>query len=190
MTMNPLPFALYERCRKTLLQCDAFQNDSYLRTVFITTELHELRDELPEANNRKQRVERCIDYLTTRKCTDGKSALPVFLNRLCDKYDEGDALHGELESVAIEVEAVLLTLSVENLSMPSVSRAELRRKMATGFNLSDLENLCFDMEIDYQSLRGEDKESKTRELISYCERNGRVNELVKNCRELRPNVDW
>jgi len=44
--------------------------------------------------------------------------------------------------------------------------------------------------VDYESLPGEGKRAKVRELIVYLERRGRLPELVKMGRELRPDVSW
>jgi hypothetical protein len=57
--------------------------------------------------------------------------------------------------------------------------------ITTHFDMNDIENMCFGMHIDFDSIRGEEKTSKARELIMYCERNG---ELIAVCLKLRPNV--
>jgi hypothetical protein len=69
-------------------------------------------------------------------------------------------------------------------------RSELRQNLVGNFGDNDLRDLCFDMDVDYESLPGEGKSAKARELIAYCERRGRLPELVTKCYELRPNVAW
>jgi len=42
-----------------------------------------------------------------------------------------------------------------------------------------LKTLCFIVEVDYDDLSGDRKTSKARELIQFCERRGRVNDLLR-----------
>lgn len=68
--------------------------------------------------------------------------------------------------------------------------AELHRNIADHFNLSELQSLCFDLDIDYENLGGANKIDKIRELITYLQRRGNLDELVVYCTQLRPNVGW
>jgi tetratricopeptide (TPR) repeat protein/LysM repeat protein len=68
--------------------------------------------------------------------------------------------------------------------------AQLRRTLTDYFNEDELRTLCFDLGVDYESLSGEGKASKTRELIVHLERHNRIGELLKLVAELRPNVYW
>jgi len=70
------------------------------------------------------------------------------------------------------------------------SRAQLRQNLDEYFNETELRNLCFDMGIDYEGLSSGGKADKARELIAHCGRHGRVDELERRCRELRPSVPW
>lgn len=69
-------------------------------------------------------------------------------------------------------------------------RAKLRENLVDTFGDNDLRDLCFDMDIDYESLPGQGKSAKARELIAYCERRGRLPQLVAKLYGLRPNVAW
>jgi hypothetical protein len=69
-------------------------------------------------------------------------------------------------------------------------RVKLRQNLVAVFNDSELRDLCFDMNVDYESLNGENKADKARELIAFCERRQSVPDLVARCRELRPNTSW
>ena len=69
-------------------------------------------------------------------------------------------------------------------------RAKLRENLVDYFSDSELNDLCFDMDIDYESLPGQGKSAKARELIAYCERRGRLPELVTRLYRLRSNVAW
>jgi hypothetical protein len=68
--------------------------------------------------------------------------------------------------------------------------SELREMLDTSFNEDELRTLCADLDIDYESLPGEGKSSKARELIAYLQRRGRSDELVAYLIRLRPNQPW
>jgi hypothetical protein len=71
-----------------------------------------------------------------------------------------------------------------------VDRPKFRALLLQGFNKSDLRTLCFDLNIDYESLGGQGREGKVRELILYAERNGRVAEVIEACRQRRSHYSW
>lgn len=68
--------------------------------------------------------------------------------------------------------------------------AKLHQNVAASFGDEELRSLCFDLGVDYADLPAEGKDGKARELVASLERRGRVPELVKMCRKLRPNVEW
>ena len=67
---------------------------------------------------------------------------------------------------------------------------ELLEKIDRHFNQVELKDLCFRFQVDYESLGGEGKRDKARELITHMERRGRTAELIEACARLRPQVDW
>jgi hypothetical protein len=66
--------------------------------------------------------------------------------------------------------------------------AELKRLLDAFFNETELRDLAFQLEIDYESLPGPAKSDKTRELTAYFVRRGRASELEDIIRSLRPNA--
>lgn len=70
------------------------------------------------------------------------------------------------------------------------SQTSTREHLTTHFSSGELRDLCFDLDIDYDSLPGNGKSDKARELVAYCLRHGRAQELVARCRELRPQISW
>jgi hypothetical protein len=71
------------------------------------------------------------------------------------------------------------------------SRKKLYAVLRDNFDEEDLRNLCFlELAIEYDDLRGDGRLGKVRGLITYCERHGRIDELVKICQRLRPHVTW
>ena len=67
-------------------------------------------------------------------------------------------------------------------------RARLRRVLTVYFDESEMRSLCFDLGIDYELLGGADKQTKAVELITFCERRGRLLEVLAACHRLRPNA--
>lgn len=58
------------------------------------------------------------------------------------------------------------------------------------FDLEEILTLCFELHVDYDSLRGEGKSAKIRELILLLGRQERLPELLALVRSKRPNVIW
>ena len=67
---------------------------------------------------------------------------------------------------------------------------KLHQVLSGAFDGEEFRTLCFYLSVDYDSLRGEGLAAKARELIVYVERRGRVDELVRMGRQMRPDVDW
>jgi formylglycine-generating enzyme required for sulfatase activity len=76
------------------------------------------------------------------------------------------------------------------LATSPVDLAKLHQDLIAHFDLEELKMLCFQLHIDFDDLRGEGKEGKARELITYVERRSRTLELREMCRRLRPAVLW
>jgi hypothetical protein len=68
--------------------------------------------------------------------------------------------------------------------------AGLVRKLVTHFDDNELRQLCHDMNIDYEQLRGQDKQAKARALVQLCERTLRIPALIDLCEESRPRIGW
>jgi hypothetical protein len=66
------------------------------------------------------------------------------------------------------------------------NRVKLRQVLVKGFNESELKTLCFDLGVDYDSLPGEHKDDKARELVAYFERRLRISKLAEACARERP----
>jgi len=68
--------------------------------------------------------------------------------------------------------------------------AQLLKNLAEHFDLEELRALCFDLRLDYDELRGEQKSAKARDPITVMLRQNRRAELADRVQVLRPNVDW
>lgn len=62
----------------------------------------------------------------------------------------------------------------------------IREYLTDCFNLEETKTLCADMDIDFDTLPGDGKEAKARELVDYCYRHERLGELLGLCREQNP----
>ena len=71
-----------------------------------------------------------------------------------------------------------------------VDLVKLRRFLQRHFNLSELRDLCFDCQVDFDILAGDNKRDKVRELVAFFERRGRTRELLISCRQRRPHAPW
>jgi hypothetical protein len=71
-----------------------------------------------------------------------------------------------------------------------INLAALRQNLATYFSFDELSTLSFDLGIDFDNIGGEAKEGKARELVKYCYRNGRLDDLLKGAKQAKPKVDW
>ena len=68
-----------------------------------------------------------------------------------------------------------------------ISRQEYLAILIEHFNSSELDGLCFDLNIDPDELPGRVKAEKARELITFLERRGRLNELPQKIKDARPD---
>ncbi|MCB8924635.1 MAG: ATP-binding protein [Ardenticatenaceae bacterium] len=70
-------------------------------------------------------------------------------------------------------------------------RKRVRENICAGFSISELKNICSDMEINYENLPDHDhKEGFVRELIGYTERVNRYHELIQVLQVERPHLEW
>jgi hypothetical protein len=68
--------------------------------------------------------------------------------------------------------------------------AFLREILSKRFSKEELRTLCADLDVDYESLTGQGKAGKARELIAYLERRGRLQDLVLYGKRNRPDISW
>jgi hypothetical protein len=67
---------------------------------------------------------------------------------------------------------------------------ELAQKLETGFNESELRDLCFRLQLDCENVAGQTKRDKIRELVLHTQRHGTLDELVAAAADLRPRMQW
>ncbi|MBE2200366.1 MAG: hypothetical protein IAE79_17255 [Anaerolinea sp.] len=70
----------------------------------------------------------------------------------------------------------------------SSTPVELYEMISKYFNDAELQDLAFRLSIEYEDFIAVDKNGKARELVSYCQRHGRFQDLVNIVEQLRPHA--
>lgn len=68
--------------------------------------------------------------------------------------------------------------------------SQLFKEMTDAFDLEELKSLCFQLDVDFDSLRGEGKESRVRELVQFMGRQNRLPTLLEVVKVDRPETNW
>jgi hypothetical protein len=85
----------------------------------------------------------------------------------------------------------ILTTYVEGLNKYHLNyRSKLNQILIDHFDDDELQDLCFDLNIDYQNLIGRGKSGKARELVRYSERHGLTYDLVEAAYRKRSHAPW
>jgi len=71
-----------------------------------------------------------------------------------------------------------------------VTPSDLRLILVMRFDLEEIRTLCFDLEVDFDSLRGEGKAAKARELIIHLQNRRRLDKLISQIKQTRPDIEW
>jgi len=73
----------------------------------------------------------------------------------------------------------------------SLDQGLFRQLLSRCFSLDELKTLCFDLEIEYDNIPGEQtRDAFSRELILYTKRTGLTLKLIVLVVNTRSNVDW
>lgn len=68
--------------------------------------------------------------------------------------------------------------------------SELHQLLNQYFSLEEIRTLCFQLNVDFEGVAGEEKPSRIRELLLSLARGGRLTELISIVERERPLVDW
>jgi hypothetical protein len=66
----------------------------------------------------------------------------------------------------------------------------LRRLITNHFDKEELQILCFDLGVKYDTLGSVTLDVKVINLVGYLDRRGRIADLVAYCAKERPHVHW
>lgn len=69
-------------------------------------------------------------------------------------------------------------------------RIQLYEQINNTFSDEELRTLTWFLVVEYDDLSGNGRAAKTRELIGFMQRHGRLDEFVNALRRLRPHIDW
>ena len=105
------------------------------------------------------------------------------LNRKIGNVQAGENLERESERLVGEKESFKETVSGRGEAELDVR--QLYKRIADQFNLEELRELTFTLNIEFEDLGGTTKSAIARELVQYMDRRGRLNELDQVIRQLR-----
>lgn len=91
---------------------------------------------------------------------------------------------------APQMVAYLIAPRVDAATSDRTNLVAIARKMETTFNDSELQTLCFALNIDYDNLAANEKQGRIRELILKTQRHGRFPALLQQLDETRDHIDW
>ncbi len=66
----------------------------------------------------------------------------------------------------------------------------LAHQIESSFTIAEIQNICFDLGIEYENIEGNTKSNKARSLVKHCKRTGQLAQLVEQCKQLRPSIRW
>jgi hypothetical protein len=128
---------------------------------------------------------------------------PLLLQILCRErlvaLEEGETSDAWREDGLRQIAPFRHMLEESDLPVDAVpqehapSPYELRRLhqiLTTRFGGEDLRTLCFYLGVDFDSLKGEGKEGKARELLKHLAHRNRIPELIEIGRQIRPDIQW
>lgn len=136
-----------------------------------------------------------VMWLAVQPCAYG-DAVPL---RVTIHYqDKTGAPHDQAQTVYLRVAQTeagrnaqeRLPLFTGSTIPAEMDPTRLRQLFNEHFGMADLQGLCFDLNVDFEALKGEGKPEKIMALLIYMARNHRLEALLTRCRELRPSVDW
>jgi hypothetical protein len=88
----------------------------------------------------------------------------------------------------LEVCQEIVGMTSEREFPPQQKRNELKKILSERFNLDDLSGIAFDMGLNFENVPGNTLERKAIELILLAERNERLDELIDQVRQRRPEI--
>ncbi|MBE2223445.1 MAG: leucine-rich repeat domain-containing protein [Anaerolineae bacterium] len=110
----------------------------------------------------------------------GQPDKTIAYHALCNLEAKGiDRYYDPVNDVELDVNALLA-----GIETPTLRRErQLQESLLAAYNLEGLMQLCFELAVEYDDLPGQTKSAKTRELVLFMGRNGRLDELEAQLRE-------
>ena len=101
------------------------------------------------------------------------------------KFVMEKAIMGDTRIIEVTQQPLL-----ESTTLETIELQRLLKLITTYFNMEELKNICFQLNIDLEELSPGNKEELVRELLLYLNRQGLILELLRVAKQLRPNTDW
>ena len=126
-------------------------------------------------------------------------ALPKVFSNLWIELDntileDGDGERNRLREELNEIRSALSfqkrKIRMEYGQIPNECRRFLRSKLNAYFDLEGIRTICYDLAIEYESLKGPAKSGIVISLLEEVERQHRINEFIEICKSVRPHIDW
>lgn len=70
------------------------------------------------------------------------------------------------------------------------ARATFHDQMAASFDLDEIRQICFDLDVRFDELPGKTLTDKARDLYLYMEKRGDLYRLAAVCQSERPGSNW
>ncbi|MCP4428868.1 MAG: hypothetical protein GY803_30655 [Chloroflexi bacterium] len=153
---------------------------SQRQIITLTNQLYGLVDEIDNPNRKIEIYPKLWQEFRTEMKADLSEQNPPY-----------DAVSDRLNNLERMLSTLTEKMTVEEqLTVQQKKRSKLRKNLNDHFGVTDLQEICFDLNIDYEDLPGDDKRLKVMELIKHMNRRGHLQELIVMCQELRPNLSW
>lgn len=88
------------------------------------------------------------------------------------------------------VRAAMIVGLYFHLNRNNQMKPKLKSLIERHFDLDELKDICFDLDIKYDDIPAKTRGEMARELIEYCHRRGRLIELLQLLTQKRPNASW
>lgn len=90
----------------------------------------------------------------------------------------------------ISTDVQVMDAAAERRGAGTIDRSKLHRVLAEQLKEEELRNFCTDLSVNYDSLGGEGREGKIRELLAHLERRRPISDWMGVGEQLRPDVPW
>jgi len=156
--------------------------DEHLRSLYRTRSRYG-KKEIKQAQLRFNRAESRLRKLRTEYYLEEISKALEWVESAL-QLDPDDL---SLRKLKIKIRRKVIQTKMES-EIIIVDRVMLRDRIKKHFAETDIRDICFELDVEYDSLRGERK--KARELVLYFSQRKRLCELVEVCSRLRPDITW
>ena len=70
------------------------------------------------------------------------------------------------------------------------TRAEIRQLLTERLDVTDIRTLCFDVDLEFENLSGQNKQEKVIDLLAHFERRQQLDYLLRAVKSMRPDLPF